>query len=124
MQLRGKVAVVTGGGRGIGRGIVDRFLEEGAKVAILQRQPVDEALSENDDVVHFSVDLQNIDSLREAVDQVAEYFGKIDVVVNNAGIMFEATISEITPENWDLMMAVNLKAPLFLILNCAVLTKS
>lgn len=90
-------------------------LEEGAKVAILQWQPVDETLSINDDVAHFPVDLQNIDSLKETAGQVAEYFGKIDVVVNNAGIMFEATISEITPENWDLMMAVNLKAPLFLI---------
>ena len=115
MQLQGKVAIVTGGGRGIGRGIVDRFLEEGAKVAILQRQPVDETLAKNPDVVHFPIDLQNIDSLSGTVDQVADELGKIDVLVNNAGIMFEATISEITPENWDLMMAVNLKAPLFLV---------
>ena len=114
MQLDGKVAVITGGGRGIGRGIVDRFLAEGASVAVVQRSPIDDELSANPKVKHFSADLQDVASLQEVVNDAAAHFGRIDVLVNNAGLMFEATVSEITSEKWDLMMDVNLKAPLFL----------
>ena len=114
MQLEGKVAIVTGGGRGIGRGIVERFLEEGARVAVLQRRELESELAWRSGVKHFALDLQNIESLQNAVVAVAEHFGRIDVLVNNAGMMFESSITEITPEKWDLMMTVNLKAPLFL----------
>lgn len=114
MILKGKVAIVTGGGRGIGRGIVERFLEEGARVAVLQRRELEGELASRSGVKHFAVDLQDIVSLQIAVVAVAEHFGRIDVLVNNAGMMFESSISEIAPEKWDLMMAVNLRAPLFL----------
>lgn len=114
MLLQGKVALITGGGRGIGQGIVNRFLAEGAKVAVLQRRPLEADLAEHPDVEHFSVDLQNTESIRATVDEAAEHFGGLDVLVNNAGMMFEASVSDITPEKWDLMMAVNLRAPLFL----------
>ncbi|APT95569.1 short-chain dehydrogenase [Corynebacterium stationis] len=114
MQLLEKVAVITGGGRGIGRGIVNRFLEEGASVAIVQRSPIDEDLSANTKVKHLSADLRDADSLQKVIDDAVGYFGRIDILVNNAGIMFESSVSEITSEKWDLMMDVNLKAPLFL----------
>lgn len=114
MQLEGKVALVTGGGRGIGRGIVERFLDEGARVAVLQRKPLEDDLARKPGIEFFSVDLQDIESLQGAVVDIAERFGRIDVLVNNAGMMFESSISEITPEKWDLMMSLNLKAPLFL----------
>jgi meso-butanediol dehydrogenase/(S,S)-butanediol dehydrogenase/diacetyl reductase len=106
--------VVTGGGRGIGRGIVDRFLEEGAQVAVVQRRSLDDTLAAHPDVVHVAADLGASPSIAPAVEQVVERFGGIDVLVNNAGIMFERAVSEIRLEEWDLMMAVNLRAPLFL----------
>lgn len=112
MQLEGKIALVTGGGRGIGRGIVDRFLEEGAQVAVVQRQPLDDALTGR--VVHVPADLGDASSIATVVERVVERFGGLDVLVNNAGIMFERAVSEISPAEWDLMMAVNLRAPLFL----------
>lgn len=114
MQLAGKIALVTGGGRGIGRGIVDRFLDEGAQVAVVQRQPLEPALHAQPQVMHVAADLREESSIAVAVDQVVERFGGLDVLVNNAGIMFERTLAELQPDEWDLMIAVNLRAPLFL----------
>jgi NAD(P)-dependent dehydrogenase (short-subunit alcohol dehydrogenase family) len=114
VQLHGKVALVTGGGRGIGRGIVDRFLEEGAQVAVVQRRPLDDALDRHPNVAHVEADLGDFWSIAAAVERVVERFGGLDVLVNNAGIMFERTIAEIRLAEWELMMAVNLRAPLFL----------
>ena len=115
VQLDGKIALVTGGGRGIGRGIVDRFLEEGAQVAVVQRQSLDSALDGHQRVAHVQADLSVPSSIATAVEQAVERFGGVDVLVNNAGIMFERTISEIRLDEWDHMMAVNLRAPLFLV---------
>jgi NAD(P)-dependent dehydrogenase (short-subunit alcohol dehydrogenase family) len=112
VQLEGKIALVTGGGRGIGRGIVDRFLAEGASVAVLQRRPLDDALARR--AAYVPADLADASSIATAVGRVVERFGGIDVLVNNAGIMFERAVSEISPAEWDLIMAVNLRAPLFL----------
>jgi NAD(P)-dependent dehydrogenase (short-subunit alcohol dehydrogenase family) len=114
LQLEGKVALVTGGGRGIGRGIVDRYLEEGAQVAVVQRQPLDTALAPHPRVAHVHADLGVSSSIAMAVDRVVERFGGLDILVNNAGIMFERKVSDILLEEWDLMIAVNLRAPLFL----------
>jgi meso-butanediol dehydrogenase/(S,S)-butanediol dehydrogenase/diacetyl reductase len=114
VQLEGKVALVTGGGRGIGRGIVDRFLEEGAQVVIAQRRSLDDVLESHPRVAHVEVDLSVSSSIAMAVEHAVGRFGGIDILVNNAGIMFERTVSEIQLDEWDLMMAVNLRAPLFL----------
>lgn len=114
MQLEGKTALVTGGGRGIGRGIVDRYLEEGAHVAVVQRGELDAALRDHPGVAHVHADLSDPSSIDSAVESVGERFGAIDVLVNNAGIMFERSVSEIRADEWDLMIAVNLRAPLFL----------
>jgi NAD(P)-dependent dehydrogenase (short-subunit alcohol dehydrogenase family) len=114
VQLEGKVALVSGGGRGIGRGIVDRFLDEGACVAVVQRQPPDDALAAHPRVVHVQADLGDAAAIAPAVERSVERFGGLDVLVNNAGIMSERTVSEILLDEWELMMAVNLRAPLFL----------
>ena len=114
MQLRGKIALVTGGGRGIGRGIVDRFLDEGAQVVVVQRRSLDDALEGHPSVALVEADLGAPSSTATAIEHAVERFGGLDILVNNAGIMFERTVAEIQLEEWDLMMAVNLRAPLFL----------
>ncbi|MBT8161775.1 MULTISPECIES: SDR family NAD(P)-dependent oxidoreductase [Arthrobacter] len=114
MELKGKVALISGGGQGIGAGIVQRFLEEGARVAILQRGPLQSALQGHTDVIGIQVDLTDVSAIASAVDLAAAHFGRIDVLVNNAGIMFERSVAGIQPEELDLIMALNLRAPLFL----------
>jgi meso-butanediol dehydrogenase/(S,S)-butanediol dehydrogenase/diacetyl reductase len=113
-QLHGKIALVTGGGRGIGRGVVDRFLEEGASVAVVQRKPLNDALNSHPQVAHVEADLSVLSSVGTVAEHVVERFGGIDVLVNNAGIMVERPVAEILPEEWELTIAVNLRAPLFL----------
>ncbi|MFC7847008.1 SDR family NAD(P)-dependent oxidoreductase [Arthrobacter sp. NPDC057388] len=114
MELDGKVALVTGGGQGIGRGIVDRFLAEGAQVAVVQRRELGEDLLQHPGVLGIRADLSDAAAIRAAADQTAAHFGGIDILVNNAGVMFERSIADITLDEWDLMMALNLRAPLFL----------
>ena len=114
MQLEGKIAMVTGGGQGIGRGIVDRYLEEGAKVAIVQRGPLEPVLADDPRVLGLHADLSHASAITGAVESTAAHFGGIDILVNNAGIMFERSVTAIRPEEWDLVMALNLRAPLFL----------
>ncbi|WP_374650792.1 SDR family NAD(P)-dependent oxidoreductase [Dongia sp.] len=112
-RLAGKVAVVTGGGRGIGLGITQRFLEEGARVAIVQRNAPDGSLL-NEQAVFVQADLSSSADCAKAVDTTYSHFGSLDILVNNAGIMFEKTIEEMSEADWDQMMAINLKAPFLL----------
>lgn len=114
MQLEGKTAIVTGGGRGIGRGIVEKFLAEGAAVAVIQRSPLDQALAEHPQVHAITADLADPSALRGMVDEAAELLDGLDVLVNNAGLMFERELEELTAQEWQLMVALNLQAPLFL----------
>ncbi|PBB90699.1 short-chain dehydrogenase [Mesorhizobium sp. WSM3864] len=112
-RLAGKIAIITGGGRGIGAGITQRFVEEGAKVAIVQRNaPPDEVLNER--TIYVKADLSNSQDIASAVETVVERLGGLDILVNNAGIMFEKTVDEMTEADWDQMMDINLKAPFLL----------
>lgn len=112
-RLAGKIAIITGGGRGIGAGITRRFADEGAKVAIVQRKPPpDDVLDE--DVIYVKADLSNSQEIASAVQMVVERLGGLDILVNNAGIMFEKTVEEMTELEWDQMMDINLKAPFLL----------
>ncbi|WP_211878265.1 SDR family NAD(P)-dependent oxidoreductase [Pseudarthrobacter albicanus] len=115
MQLEGKVALVTGGGRGIGRGIVERFLDEGAHVVVAQREALKAPLDSHPRIVGIQTDLSAPPSTAAAVEYAVARFGALDILVNNAGIMFEHTVSDIQIEEWDLMFNINLRAPMFLI---------
>ncbi|MFJ4173209.1 SDR family NAD(P)-dependent oxidoreductase [Microbacterium sp. NPDC089696] len=112
--LTEKIAIITGGGKGIGRGIVDRFLAAGARVAIAQRSPLDDHLAAHDDVLAIAADLADPDVLPEVVARTVERFGGLDVVVNNAGIMFERDLDDLTLDDWQRMMALNVTTPVFL----------
>ena len=112
-RLAGKVAVVTGGGRGIGLGITQRFLEEGAKVAIVQRNQPEDPLVK-DQATYIQADLSKSEDIARAIDSTFRQFGGLDILVNNAGIMFEKTVEEMSEADWDQMMAINLKAPFLL----------
>jgi len=113
-QLKDRVALVTGGGRGIGRGIVRRFLAEGAKVVIAQRSDIDDELERNPDIALVRVDLSDSSSLSSVVAFTSDRFGKLDILVNNAGIMFSRALEDMVEKEWDLMLNVNLKAPVLL----------
>jgi 3-oxoacyl-[acyl-carrier protein] reductase len=121
MRLKDRVAIVTGAGRGIGRSTALRFAEEGANVVV-----VDLDLDEAEGVV---VDIeamgrqglaQKVDvSSRESVDAMVkatlEQFGRIDVLVNNAGTIRDAQLVKMSEQNFDLVIAINLKG----VFNCA-----
>lgn len=114
LLLEGKLALVTGGGQGIGRGIVERFVEEGARVVVVQRKPIDESLAQRGDIQSLQTDLADPTVMPEVVDEAAQLLGGLDILVNNAGMMFERSPAELTVKEWDLMMALNMRAPMFL----------
>jgi NAD(P)-dependent dehydrogenase (short-subunit alcohol dehydrogenase family) len=104
-------ALVTGGANGIGRAIVERFVAEGAAVAIVDVEPADD-LGPN--VLAFERDLAKTDDLEALVDEVEESLGPVDVLVNNAGIFEPALAVELSLASYRRVLAVNLDAPIFL----------
>ncbi|MDY0914713.1 SDR family NAD(P)-dependent oxidoreductase [Rathayibacter festucae] len=106
IDLTGLVVVVTGGGRGIGRAIVDRFTAEGARVAALDLAFPSPAA---DDVQQLVCDVTDPASVRAAIDAVVERFGHVDVLVNNAGINVEGTVESLDPARWDAAFDVNVR---------------
>lgn len=113
-NLEGKVIVITGGGQGIGLGISQSMLAAGAALLVAQRSPLPSDLADQDWVHWVETDLSNPDSYAAVADAVQQTFGKIDVLINNAGFMFEKTLDQMLLEEWNLMLAVNLTAPVFL----------
>lgn len=108
MRLSGKRALVTGGRQGIGRGIVDAFLSNGAAVTTCGRGPRPGDLPET--VMWYSLDVSDA----SAVDDVAGALGAIDILVNNAGVQVEKTVVDSTDADWDLVMGANARG----VFNC------
>jgi NAD(P)-dependent dehydrogenase (short-subunit alcohol dehydrogenase family) len=116
VRLGGKTAVVTGGARGIGRTIVERFLAEGARVAIADLVAEESevlAVSLGNEAFAVPLDVTKRSSIDAMVAAVAARAGGIDILVNNAGIFDMAPIIEVTEESWDLLFAVNTKGLFF-----------
>lgn len=114
MDLKNEVAVVTGGGRGIGRGITEKLVAAGACVLIAQRQPLDKTLNANPQVAWFEADLAKREAPYAIAEAAEEIFGGAGILVNNAGFMFEQSLEDLDEDNWDRMMVVNVRAPVFL----------
>lgn len=123
-RLDGKVALVTGGTRGIGRACVEAFLAEGALVAFSgsSEETVWKASSEiiSQDRKGFIADLSIASEPERLVSAVTKQFGRIDILVNNAGISGPSHDYEVTHEEWDRMQAINLRAPYFLAQHAAI----
>ena len=116
MRLEGKVAVVTGGARGIGAAIVERYVGEGAAVAIADRviDPA-EQLAKDLGARAFVVPLDVTDqaSIEAMVATVVRRTGGIDILVNNAAVFDLAPVVEVTEKSWDLLFSVNVKGLFF-----------
>jgi 3-oxoacyl-[acyl-carrier protein] reductase len=107
-----KVAIVTGGARGIGAAVVRQLLLQGAKVAIfdLVAEGVKEQFEDHQDrVLAMTVDIRNYSDVKKAVELVEEKFNRIDILINNAGILQDNFIEEMTEEEWDRVIDINLK---------------
>ena len=113
-NLEGKVIVITGGGQGIGLGISQAMLASGAAILVAQRSPLPSDLASQDWVHWIEADLAQPESYATVAAAAQQIFGKVDVLVNNAGFMFEKTLDEMQLEEWNRMLAVNLTAPVFL----------
>ena len=115
-----KVAMITGGNRGIGLGISERLLDEGYAVSILatREEPADVmgALRERGEAVYVRGSVAELDDHARYVDATLEAFGRIDVLVNNAGVApsVRDDILVATPESYDRVMDINLRGPYFL----------
>ncbi|AFO50099.1 cis-2,3-dihydrobiphenyl-2,3-diol dehydrogenase [Pseudomonas asiatica] len=117
MRLEGEVALVTGGGAGLGRAIVDRYVAEGARVAVLDKSAAGlEALRKlhGDAIVGVEGDVRSLDSHREAVARCVEAFGKLDCLVGNAGVWDYLTQlvdipDDLISEAFEEMFEVNVK---------------
>ena len=106
-RLAGKTAVVTGGSRGIGRAIVDRFQSEGAQVMTCGRGKRPAGLAES--ILWATVDVSDAKAVSLLVDSAQKALKKIDVLVNNAGVQIEKTVTESTDEDWTKLMDTNAK---------------
>lgn len=113
IDLQGKVAIVTGGGRGVGRGITQRFLEAGADVVVCGRNEPDVLPSAGDHAAVFlPADVRDVDAITGVVEGTVERFGQLDVLVNNAGGAPFADAADASPRFHEKIMALNLMAPL------------
>lgn len=114
-RFEGKAAVVTGGASGIGKATVERLLEEGARIAIIDiskkagNETVEELRGKGYDPLLVSGDVTDHADVKKMVDGIMAGLGRIDVLFNNAGILVEGTVEEVSEEDWDRIMAVNVK---------------
>lgn len=115
MLLSNKVAIVTGGSRGIGKAIVEEFSKEGAKVAFNYLKSEEEAYkikniieADGREIAVFKVDVRDFDGMKEMVQKVKERFGKLDILVNNVGITRDKTLMLMQKEDWDDVIDINL----------------
>ena len=114
-SLEGAVAVVTGAGRGLGRAIVEELARGGAKVVVNYANsegPANEVVEKlgEDNAVAIKADVSDAEQAASLVEQSIEKFGRLDVLVNNAGITIDKTMKKLEPEDWDKVVQTNLNS--------------
>ena len=120
MKLKDKIALITGGSQGIGRGIAERFAREGADVVINYLRVRDDALEVLREVeaagrrgLTVQADVSKVDDIRRLFAEAVAHFGRLDVLVNNAGVEVEAPFWAVTEADYDRVLNVNLKGAFF-----------
>ena len=115
--LEGKVALITGASKGIGRKIAEKFVEQGAQVAFTYLSSVEkgEALEKelqtgSAKVKGYRSDASNFAEAEKLIEDIVADFGTLDIVVNNAGITKDGLLMRMTEENWDDVLNINLKS--------------
>ncbi len=115
MDFKGKVAVVTGGGSGIGRACAQEFVQNNAAVAVVDRdakagkETAAELKHKGGQAEFFQVDVATCSEVERLVPKIVSAFGGIDILVNNAGIQRYGTVTTISEDEWDEVMNINLK---------------
>ncbi|MFC6171260.1 glucose 1-dehydrogenase [Loigolactobacillus jiayinensis] len=117
-RLAGKVALITGGTKGIGLGCAQRFIEEGAKVVITGRhadlgEQAVATVNAPDDIIFLTQDTGDDKQWPQIIKAVQDKFGKLDILVNNAGICFFKDVEHTTAEEWRKLQAINLDGVFF-----------
>ncbi len=116
-ELEDRVAIVTGASRGIGRAISDKLAGAGAKVVLADldvssvRSVISEWGVQSEKAMAQEVDVTNEQSVKNMVETTIKKFGRLDILVNNAGIMFRTRILDMSPEEWENVLKVNLTGP-------------
>lgn len=119
-DLTGKVAVVTGASSGLGADAARAYAQYGASVALLARRKerleelAEELRANGTKVLAVQCDVSKEESVKAAVAKVAEYFGKIDILLNNAGVAVSGAVTDLTEEQWDTSMDINVKGLFFM----------
>ena len=113
-KLKGQLAIITGGARGIGEGVCEVFCREGATVAmwdVLDGSEVVERISNlGGNIFYQKVDVTSIESVNKAVNFIINNYGKIEILINNAGIIRDKSFMKMTEKEWDDVINVNLKS--------------
>ena len=121
LDLTGKVAIITGGSRGIGRSIAIGFAQNGANVVVTSRNletcesTVEEIQKLGGSAVPISAHMGRLQEIKSLVDQTVEAYGTVDIIVNNAANPLMLGVGEITEEAWEKALNTNLRGPVFLV---------
>ena len=123
-RLRDKVAIVTGAGAGIGKSIAEKFAKEGARVVVSSRrkingEPVANNILKNDgEAIFIKCDVSIEKDVKDMANKTIKFFGRIDILINNAGVNFVKPFIDLTVEDWDRVIDTDLRGTFLCTLSC------
>lgn len=123
-SLSGKVAIVTGGSKGIGKGIAGVFARQGVKIMIAARgeqdakNAVEDIIADGGQADYFLCDVSNWQEVQALLSKTVDSFGRIDILCANAGIFPQKKMTELSPDDWDEVMSTNLKSTFLTVKAC------